>query len=294
MVKKRINYLLVIITLFFGFIISVDAEEINHTVDFSRKGSIEVTLHEMSEDTYVEGAEITIYKIADAYLNGINLGFKYSEEFSTCGVSLNDLTVDGLSKDITSCVKPDSIGTSLITDNNGVVNFNNLDLGLYLVSQTNKVDGYSNIDSFLVHIPKVIDNSWTYDISADPKTDIYKEIDLVVNKVWNTDDNKLPDKVEIELLLDGDVIDTIILNSTNNWTYTFENLEKSDKYSVREVNIPKGYKASYTNNEYTFTVTNTDTLANTGQLFYSIIVLAVSGLIFILLGAIEMKKDKHE
>ena len=293
MIKKRINYLLVIITLFFGFIISVDAKE-NHIVDFSRKGSIEVTLHEMSEDTYVEGAEITIYKIADAYLNGVNLGFKYSEEFSTCSVSLNDLTVDGLSKDITSCVKPDSIGTSLITDNNGVVNFNNLDLGLYLVSQTNKVDGYSNIDSFLVHIPKVIDNSWTYDISADPKTDIYKEIDLVVNKVWNTDDNKLPDKVEIELLLDGDVIDTIILNSTNNWTYTFENLEKSDKYSVREVNIPKGYKASYTNNEYTFTVTNTDTLANTGQLFYSIILLAVSGLIFILLGAIEMKKDKHE
>ena len=294
MIKKRINYLLVIITLFFGFIISVNAEEINHTVDFSRKGSIKVTLHEMSEDTYVEGAEITIYKIADAYLNGVNLGFKYTEEFSTCSVSLDDLTVDGLSKDISLCVKPDSVGTSLITNSDGVVNFNNLDLGLYLVSQTNKVDGYSNIDSFLVHIPKVIDNSWTYDISANPKTDIYKEIDLVVNKVWNTDDNKLPDKVEIELLLDGDVIDTIILNSTNNWTYTFENLEKSDKYSVREVNIPKGYKASYTNNEYTFTVTNTDTLANTGQLFYSIIVLAVSGLIFILLGAIEMKKDKHE
>lgn len=294
MIKKRINYLLVIITLFFGFIISVDAEEINHTVDFSRKGSIKVTLHEMSEDTYVEGAEITIYKIADAYLNGVNLGFKYTEEFSTCSVSLDDLTVDGLSKDISLCVKSDSVGTSLITNSDGVVNFNHLDLGLYLVSQTNKVDGYSNIDSFLVHIPKVIDNSWTYDISANPKTDIYKEIDLVVNKVWNTDDNKLPDKVEIELLLDGNVIDTIILNSTNNWTYTFENLEKSDKYSVREVNIPKGYKASYTNNEYTFTVTNTDTLANTGQLFYSIIVLAVSGLIFILLGAIEMKKDKHE
>ena len=289
MIRKRINYLLVVITLFFGFMITVDAKE-NHTVDFSRKGSIEITLHEMSEDTYVEGAEITIYKIADAYLDGVNLAFKYTDEFSSCSVSLDDLTIDDLSKKITLCVKPESVGTSLITNDFGTVIFNDLDLGLYLVSQTNKVEGYSNIDSFLVQIPKVIDNSWTYDIIANPKTDIYKEIDLVVNKVWNTDSNKLPEKVEIELLLDGEVIDTVILNSTNKWTHTFKNLEKSDKYSVREINIPKGYKVSYTNNEYIFTVTNTDTLANTGQLFYSIIILAVFGLIFILLGVIEIKK----
>ena len=289
MIRKRINYLLVVITLFFGFMITVDAKE-NHTVDFSRKGSIEVTLHEMSEDTYVEGAEITIYKIADAYLDGVNLAFKYTDELSSCSVSLDDLTIDDLSKKITLCVKPESVGTSLITNDFGTVIFNDLDLGLYLVSQTNKVEGYSNIDSFLVQIPKVIDNSWTYDIIANPKTDIYKEIDLVVNKVWNTDSNKLPEKVEIELLLDGEVIDTVILNSTNKWTHTFKNLEKSDKYSVREINIPKGYKVSYTNNEYIFTVTNTDTLANTGQLFYSIIILAVFGLIFILLGVIEIKK----
>lgn len=289
MIRKRINYLLVVITLFFGFMITVDAKE-NHTVDFSRKGSIEVTLHEMSEDTYVEGAEITIYKIADAYLDGVNLAFKYTDEFSSCSVSLDDLTIDDLSKKITLCVKPESVGTSLITNDFGTVIFNDLDLGLYLVSQTNKVEGYSNIDSFLVQIPKVIDNSWTYDIIANPKTDIYKEIDLVVNKVWNTDSNKLPEKVEIELLLDGEVIDTVILNPTNKWTHTFKNLEKSDKYSVREINIPKGYKVSYANNEYIFTVTNTDTLANTGQLFYSIIILAVFGLIFILLGVIEIKK----
>ena len=289
MIRKRINYLLVVITLFFGFMITVDAKE-NHTVDFSRKGSMEVTLHEMSEDTYVEGAEITIYKIADAYLDGVNLAFKYTDEFSSCSVSLDDLTIDDLSKKITLCVKPESVGTSLITNDFGTVIFNDLDLGLYLVSQTNKVEGYSNIDSFLVQIPKVIDNSWTYDIIANPKTDIYKEIDLVVNKVWNTDSNKLPEKVEIELLLDGEVIDTVILNSSNKWTHTFKNLEKSDKYSVREINIPKGYKVSYTNNEYIFTVTNTDTLANTGQLFYSIIILAVFGLIFILLGVIEIKK----
>ena len=290
MIRKRINYLLVIITLFFGFMINVDAKE-NNTVDFSRKGSIEVTLHEMSEDTYVEGAEITIYKIADAYLDGVNLAFKYTDELSSCSVSLDDLTIDDLSKKITLCVKPESVGTSLITNDFGTVIFNDLDLGLYLVSQTNKVEGYSNIDSFLVQIPKVIDNSWTYDIIANPKTDIYKEIDLVVNKVWNTDSNKLPEKVEIELLLDGEVIDTVILNSTNKWTHTFKNLEKSDKYSVREINIPKGYKVSYTNNEYIFTVTNTDTLANTGQLFYSIIILAIFGLIFILLGVIEIKKE---
>ena len=283
MIRKSINCLLVIITLFFGFNITVFAKE-NNTIDFSRKGSIEITLHEMSEDTYVEGAEITLYKIADAYLNGFNLAFKYTNELSTCSVSLNDLTDTELVNGISKCNIDDTIKYKEITNQNGQVKFTDLDLGLYLVSQTNKLEGYSNFESFLVMTPENISDEWTYDIKANPKTDIYKVIDITVNKVWNTNDNKIPEKVDIELYRGDVLIDTIILNKDNNWTYTFKNLVKSDNYEIKEINIPKGYTVSYKENNYTFTVTNTDTLPDTGQIFYPIIISFVLGFILVLLG----------
>ena len=289
---KRINYVFIIITLFFGFITMVDAKE--SIVDFSKKGSLEVILHEEEEDTYVEGAEITIYQIADAYNEGIKFSFKYTEQFSGCEASLEDMTKDGLTEDIAKCIKEDSIGITEVTNEEGKVKFDELPLGLYFVKQTNKVKGYSNIESFLVHTPTSIDNSWTYDIVATPKTNIYKEIDLTVKKVWNTNISKVPPMVEIELYKGEELIDTIELSEENEWTHTWLDIEKSDKYQVKEINIPKGYKVTYSKEGYEFTVTNTDTLANTGQLFYSIIILAVLGIVFILFGVIELKKGNHE
>lgn len=289
---KRINYVFIIITLFFGFITMVDAKE--SIVDFSKKGSLEVILHEEEEDTYVEGAEITIYQIADAYNEGIKFSFKYTEQFSGCEASLEDMTKDGLTEDIAKCIKEDSIGITEVTNEEGKVKFDELPLGLYFVKQTNKVKGYSNIEPFLVHTPTSIDNSWTYDIVATPKTNIYKEIDLTVKKVWNTNISKVPPMVEIELYKGEELIDTIELSEENEWTHTWLDIEKSDKYQVKEINIPKGYKVTYSKEGYEFTVTNTDTLANTGQLFYSIIILAVLGIVFILFGVIELKKGNHE
>lgn len=291
---KKINYLLIVITLFLGFNLSANAREFNYIVDFTKKGSIEITLHEEEEDTYVEGAEITIYQIADAYSDNGRLSFSYTEQFSSCDVSLSDMTADKLSDKIAQCVKEDSIGTSKLTNENGNVKFTNLPLGLYLVKQTNKVEGYSNIDSFLVHTPTTIDNSWTYDIVATPKTVIYKEIDLTVKKVWNTNISKVPPMVEIELYKGEELIDTIELSKENEWTHTWSDIEKSDKYSVKEINVPKGYKVTYSNEEYVFTVTNTDTLANTGQFYYSIIILMILGSLCVLFGVIELKKGKHE
>lgn len=289
---KRINYVFIIITLFFGFITMVDAKE--SIVDFSKKGSLEVILHEEEEDTYVEGAEITIYQIADAYNEGIKFSFKYTEQFSGCEASLEDMTKDGLTEDIAKCIKEDSIGITEVTNEEGKVKFDELPLGLYFVKQTNKVKGYSNIEPFLVHTPTSIDNSWTYDIVATPKTNIYKEIDLTVKKVWNTNISEVPPMVEIELYKGEELIDTIELSEENKWTHTWLDIEKSDKYQVKEINIPKGYKVTYSKEGYEFTVTNTDTLANTGQLFYSIIILAVLGIVFILFGVIELKKGNHE
>lgn len=74
---------------------------------------------------------------------------------------------------------------------------------------------------------------------------------LTVHKIW--DDNNDPDRPEeitvklMEDLGNGDgpeVVYDVTLNEDNQWTYTFEGLADSSKWSVEE-EVPEGYEASY-------------------------------------------------
>lgn len=283
--KRKVNYLFIAIILFISLITNVKA----NTIDLSKKGSISVTLKEKSENVLIDGAEITIYHIGAASIKDNNLVFNKREEL-TCDVSLDNLKDTKLVSDIAKCIN-DNVIKYIGTTNNGKVTFNNLNQGLYLVTQTKSTEGYSDIDSFLVAIPKVEDNKWIYNINALPKVDIYKVIDLVVEKKWNTISKNIPKYVNIELYKGEELIDTIELSEENNWTYTFEGIEKSDKYTIKEINIPKGYTPSYKVDGYSFTVTNTDTLAKTGQIFYPIIIFFVLGISLILVGLIAIKSE---
>lgn len=284
--KKKIKLLLISFVMFFCLTLTVSA----NTADLSKKGSIEITLKE-GTDNWINDAEITIYHIADAIEINNNLAYSLRSELSDCDVSLDNLEDPNLLNEISKCNLDDAIKHIGTTNVNGIVKFDNLDLGLYFVKQTKSVKGYSNVDSFLTAIPKVEDNMWVYDIKANPKTEIYKVIDVIIEKKWNSHNEDLPKEVTIELYDDELLIDSIKLNKNNDWTYTFENMKLSDKYSVKEVNIPKGYTPSYKVNNYVFTVINTDTLATTGQIFYPIIILLVLGIILILTG-IRIIKDE--
>lgn len=299
---KRIkNNILIFIIFFLGIISIVNADNLEtnfstHTVDFSKKGSITITLTEKNENEAIKGAEITIYKVASAGEENHNLKFTYTEDFNACQAILSDLESPELSKEITKCAQNITSDLVLKTNENGIVKFNNLDLGLYLVTQSNKVDGYSTIDSYLVMLPQVENNKWIYNIKTEPKTDAYKTINLQVIKVWNLQnkDTKLPDSVTIELYKDEELIDTIKLNKENNWNHTWYDIEKSDSYKVVEIDISDEYTVTYSQEGYVFTVTNTDKIPKTGQIFLPIIILSSLGMILILFGMYESKREKHE
>lgn len=286
---KNIKYLIVLLLL---LIIPTYAQA--DIVDFNKKGTITIELIESTDNTKVSNAEITIYKLANATEVDNNLSFKYIDELKDCNVNITDLKE--VTTELNDCIKDKVLPSyNLITDANGTVKFNNLDLGLYLVKETKVPDKYSSFDPFLLMIPMQIDNSWNYDIVSNPKTDIIKLIDIIVKKEWNNDtSSKLPESVTIELLKDNQVIDTIKLSKENNWTYTWENIEKSDKYTVREIDIPVGYTPTYKNYEYTFIVTNTNTLIKTGTNTMFIELSLLLGLILITIGIIYNKKTHHE
>ena len=78
-------------------------------------------------------------------------------------------------------------------------------------------------------------------------------INLTVNKIWydmNNHDNTRPNNVTVDLFADGELVDTVVLNAANNWSYTFTDLPEYDSgrqvnYVVYEVDVPDDYIVSY-------------------------------------------------
>ena len=97
-------------------------------------------------------------------------------------------------------------------------------------------------------------------------THVVEETSVRVNKEWNDEenfDNIRPTSIIVTLLADGVEADEIILDESNNWTYTFENLASKSNgidivYTVQEKIVPEGYTADVTtNSSNNYTITNT-------------------------------------
>ena len=286
--KKLIYLLTIIVLLLSGANVFAST---NNIVDFSRKGSITVTLIN-EEVNYVEGANIKIYKLADAYSNNSNLDFDYHEDLKLCENAIKENKFDN---ETLECIYSSSVESKeLITNNKCKAIFEDLDLGLYLIEQTNKVEGYSKIEPFLMYIPVNENNGWIYKVDAEPKVDIIRLFDLTVKKEWNViSGSNTPNEVVIELLKDNEVIEVVTLNKDNNWEYTWTQIEASDKYSVNEINVPEGYTPTYKKVENTYIVTNSKNLVQTGRMSWVTSLLSVLGLILIVLGILYYKKDRN-
>ena len=79
----------------------------------------------------------------------------------------------------------------------------------------------------------------------------------------------------------------------NNWQITYPDMPESDMYSIVEVNIPKGFTATYSQSGYVFTVTNSASLIQTGQLTWPIPLLAMTGLCLIAVGTTVLRKSRN-
>lgn len=128
-----------------------------------------------------------------------------------------------------------------------------------------------------------------------PDPDPSYPLDVVVRKVWSSDDMKdRPDSVTVTLY-NGDVpYETVRLGAWNNWTYTWKDLSAYGNWQVIESNIPKGYVPSYSVSGNVVTITNTRSLIQTGQLNWPIWVLGGAGLVLVSLGGAMLVKKKRE
>ncbi len=260
------------------------AAEKADAVDFNKKGVISVTLK--AEGAAEAGAELTAYRVADAVSKNDNLAFTFTEAFASFGGAPEDLQSAQDAKSLAAFAKENGVsGTKAVTDEDGGAVFNELPLGLYLVVQTNSVAAFSSCSPFLVFLPAEENGAWVYEIDATPKTDVTQLVEITVKKIWNdgNDASARPNSITVNLYDGSTRVKSADLNSSNSWSCTWEQMPKSDSYSVAEDDV-SGYAASYSRDGYIFTVTNTPKLVQTGQLNWPVPVLAFCGAVLFALG----------
>lgn len=257
-----------------------------------RTGAISVTLLDQRDKTPIVGAELSVYYVATVSVNSNgNLSYAHTDAFEESGLELND---PALAAKLDALVSRNPVpAAKMLTDEAGSAICEELPLGLYFVKQTGAVEGYAPCTSFLVTVPVRNADGYEYRVNASPKTDIVRLASITVKKVWDTDaSTPIADSVTVQLLRDGQVVQTAILSEQNDWQITYPDMPESDSYSVEEVNIPKGFIAVYTQKDYVFTVINMASLPHTGQLTWPIPLLSMLGLLLLAAGFLLLRKKE--
>ena len=93
---------------------------------------------------------------------------------------------------------------------------------------------------------------WIFHVEA------YNESQLSVRKVWSDGNaNHANDSITVNLLKDGRVEKSQVLNAENGWAYTFDRLVEGHTWTVEEAEVPAGYTVSYNTVGTLTTITNT-------------------------------------
>lgn len=117
---------------------------------------------------------------------------------------------------------------------------------------------------------------------------------ITVKKLWSDNGKNRPTSVTVALYNGDAKVDTVTLSAGNNWTHTWQELDGLGDWSVKEINIPTGYKATYKTKDGVTTITNRTSLIQTGQLNWPIPVLGGLGLLLVLLGLILVVKERKQ
>lgn len=261
------------------------------------KGVINIELEDKDKNP-VNDIKINICQIAA--LN--NSGYYPTEDFENSGISVSAIINNpsaATAKSIAEYIKSNGIVTDSALPQKGKVSFADLELGIWLVFP--EENSKFSFNPYIVLLPFESGGKLYYEVTSVPKLEdsAPNEINIYVIKKWDDKSNaakKRPDSVTVELLNGETVISTVELNEENGWAYTFKHMPKDGNYSVKEKAVAD-YKATYSGDTSNgFVITNTydgEKLPQTGQYWWPIILIAVAGAGFILLGIYEIGAKKN-
>lgn len=269
-------------------------------VDLKKDASISVEVGK-------EGINVSLFEVGSVSEDG---SVSLKEEFKKYGISLEDISTgsnQAAAKALETYLIRDKVAPlkTIITDSNGWAVFDSLNVGVYLISyESGKTDNVRKaFNPTLISLPTLINGNHEYDLYANIKHGQSPGMNRCsVYKVWKSADGKIidaPHEIVVQLLKDGVVFDEKVLNESNAWNYTWEDLDTNSIWTVAEKSVPEGFtvEIEYDGEACAYTITNTeedkpvidkdkdkDKLPQTGQLWWPVYILAAAGLFFIFAG----------
>lgn len=146
-------------------------------LDSSQKGSVTVDFRSTDTGEAILGGTFTLYKVAVAKQVDGDHVFQLTDSFAQSNVSLEGIKEeDAGAKELASVLeiyaeRNHLTGDRVAADENGQAVWKDLELGLYLVVNTDPAEGYVPINSFLISVPRYLDGAYVYDVQASPKVE---------------------------------------------------------------------------------------------------------------------------
>ena len=298
-------------------------------------GGNSITLICCRDETVLTGMEWKLYRIGVRHDTAV----EFVPELSGYSMDLGDLSVkavDTAAKTIESYVTAAGLAPVAQgqTDAAGSVTFGGLNNGLYLASgKTLQIGNTIYVPSALL---MEINNSNTeLDYDAYPKfyyTTLSEETkEYTVKKVWIDSENangQRPAELTVDLYKNGQLQESVVLNESNGWEYSWKTKDDGSEWTVAEREIPEPYAVMIDSNSTQFLIRNTyqettttegsttettettettteppvtepavttttPSLVQTGQLWWPVIPLALGGVILVGAG-ISMRAGKKK
>lgn len=258
---KIISLLCMVFALLMTCSVKINAED--------RTGSITVVNKALSGEV-LPNINVSLYKVAD-FTNGIDSGVVLTDDFKDFDINLSSVDSSAeAEKSAMDCLayineKNLSSMQTLISDDSGIVEFKDLEKGVYLITQTGDESAPYEFSSspFFVQLPKTDENgNILFEITTSPKNGVtypQETYEVSVVKLWkdnNNRDNTRPESIEVGLYGNEELIETVTLSDINNWSYIWSDLSKDIVWDVKEMVIPDNYRMSVENNQNQFTITN--------------------------------------
>lgn len=261
------------------------------------------------------GLEIKLFRIADIYDDGT---YALTAPFDTLPVKIHGISTQKEWRNAAETLSAYAVSAqmtpsySAVTDESGQVRFSDLHTGIYLVMgvTAETSEGTYQFENFCIFLPTPLDDgTLNYDVHAKPKSthtppaEEPKELKYQVVKLWKDTGIRIlrPKNVTVDILKNGQIQETIVLNSDNNWSYSWTAPEDDAIWTVVEKDVPDAYTVVITSSGTAFTITNsrpapTVDPPKTGDTFAFrpyLTTMAVSGILLLLLGTLY-KKGKHK
>lgn len=142
--------------------------------DARRKGTITVEMEYDGET--VTGGTLAAYQVGRIQEEDGNYRFAGTEAMEGFSGSFDDPGSPELAEEVAAFVEEHKLPACAEAENEaGKVSFSGLELGLYLIVQTEASDGYEPLKPFLVAVPMNQDGRYVYEVNAVGKFQLHQE-----------------------------------------------------------------------------------------------------------------------